>query len=284
MSAEWKNVTKSHPCGICLKTDWCSYTVDGVMAMCRRVQSDRPTPSGAWLHVLSETPRELPPLRTLPPAPASLLFSAQIYFDRMSHDPVMLDGLAVELGVSPYALFSLGPRYGLHARGDTAEWSWAWPMRDGGGKMTGIRLRKSDGAKWSVKHGKEGLFYDLGVTVDEVVIVTEGPTDCAAAMTLGYTAVGRPSCMGGVALLKSLFGRWRTRRMVVIADNDEPKTRPDGSVWYPGVEGAQAMVAALGVEYKMLITPTKDIRKWVCAGATRRDVEERLDALRWQRK
>ena len=274
---------KTRPCPVCGK-GWCSSTADGRLAFCRRVPSDKVTKGGAYIHVLSETPRELPPLRTLPPAPASLLFSAQLYFDKLTHDPVMLDGLAVELGVSPYALFSLGPRYGYHAHDDTAEWAWAWPMRDGDGKMNGIRLRKSDGTKWTIKHSKDGLFYDMGVTVADVVLVTEGPTDCAAAMTLGYTAVGRPSCMGGVSLLKSLFGRWRTRRMVVIADNDEPKTRPDGSVWYPGVEGAKAMVAALGVEYKMLITPTKDIRKWVCAGATRRDVEDRLDALRWQRK
>ena len=165
-------------------------------------------------------------------------------------------------------------------------WAWAWPMRDGDGAMVGLRLRATDGDKWAVTHSKEGLFYDNGLETATEVMVCEGPTDCAACMTLGYVAVGRPSCMGGVDKLVALLKRWQTRRIVVIADNDEAKRRPDGSVWYPGREGALMMVRAVGLEYKMLMTPTKDIRKWLNDQdnpAKRKDVEMRLDVLKWKR-
>jgi Domain of unknown function (DUF3854) len=34
---EWKRVKRSHPCAICRKTDWCSFSGDGAWAICRRV-------------------------------------------------------------------------------------------------------------------------------------------------------------------------------------------------------------------------------------------------------
>lgn len=37
-NGKWKRVTPSHPCQICGKPDWCSVSVDGRLAACRRVE------------------------------------------------------------------------------------------------------------------------------------------------------------------------------------------------------------------------------------------------------
>lgn len=275
-ASEWKNVTRSHLCAVCGKPDWCSYTLDGAMAMCRRIPSQRQTPSGAWLHTL----RDAPAARPLPPPPVSVaarLFSASSYYDRLPDDRVMADGLAVSLGLDVATLDRLGARY------DRFNSAYAFPMRDGEGRMVGIRLRSTDGRKWAVTHSKAGLFYEPAVTTAQEVWICEGPTDAAAVMSLGHVAIGRPSCLGGVHECATRLTKWDTRRIVCVADNDSAKRRPDGSVWYPGREGAQALVAALGREYKMLMTPTKDIRAWVAGGATRRDVDEVVRVLKWRK-
>lgn len=284
MSDGWIACSRSRKCPICGKPDWCSVSEDGTTVHCHRVMSDHPTATG-YIHVVK--PDTAPIVRNPVPAIPNVgerLFSAQLYWQRLDdmHDTYGLDGLAVELGVDVDALARLQPRYGQHARGDETEWAWAWPMRDGGGRMVGIRLRNSDGEKWAVKYSRQGLFYDTSITSAEEVMVLEGPTDTSAAMTLGFTAVGRPSCMGCHEELKALFKRWRTRRMIVVADNDSPKKRPDGSVWYPGRDGAIRLVKAMGVEYRMLMTPPKDIRKWVCQGATRKQVDDVIDMLIWR--
>jgi hypothetical protein len=37
-ASKWRRVTRSHPCPICLKPDWCSISADGTLAACRRVE------------------------------------------------------------------------------------------------------------------------------------------------------------------------------------------------------------------------------------------------------
>ena len=41
-------VSKSHPCPVCKKPDWCRVFGDGWVE-CMRVQSDRPAKSGGWM-------------------------------------------------------------------------------------------------------------------------------------------------------------------------------------------------------------------------------------------
>lgn len=91
------------------------------------------------------------------------------------------------------------------------------------------------------------------------VIVTEGMTDAAAAMDMGFVAVGRPSNLAGMETLKTLL---RGRKVIVVGENDR---KPDGTE--PGREG---MIAAFQVlrsvckDLKMVMPPehTKDLRQW----------------------
>jgi hypothetical protein len=72
----------------------------------------------------------------------------------------------------------------------------------------------------------------------------------------------------------------KDRTVVIVSDNDAPKTRPDGSHFYPGQEGSARLADRLAKYAKdvYVIHPPwhKDIRQWV------QEIPElRLDTL-WQ--
>lgn len=263
-----KRVTKSNPCPVCGKPDWCTLSEDGEVAYCMRVQSGMPCRNGAWMHFLKDRDRNRTPQRH---APMSLpgkqvAFNAERYHAsiRKAWDHVWLDGNAVELGVNMDALERLQPGW------DSFNKAVGFPMRDADGKVVGIRLRNSNGDKWAVSGSQDGLFFDpsLVLGADRELVICEGPTDTSAAYTLGLPSAGRSSCGTGVELLKALCCRLRVRLMTIVSDADSPKYKPDGSLWRPGIEGAMALGSKLGRLHRVIVPPKKDLREWVGSGCT----------------
>jgi len=263
--SEWLRVSRQRPCPVCHKPDWCTYTSDGRAVCCMRVESGKAVRNGGWLHRVNDGGARPPvPARAPRRGCDAALFDAGTYHAalREKGDWRDVDGLALSLGLCPYALATLQPAW------DHWHDAWAFPMRDGAGKILGIRLRGNDGRKWAVKGSREGLFFDPAVGRVPEVMLCEGATDTAAAISLGFVAVGRPSCSGGVELTRAFCFRHGVKRVIVMADQDAPHRRPDGSVWYPGRDGAQRLVATLGLPWKMVMPPAKDLRRWVIDGAT----------------
>jgi hypothetical protein len=266
MVTKWIRVKKVAPCPVCGKIDWCGVSSDGQAASCMRVESAKPAKNGAWIHILAEPRRPLPPPRPDRPAGPPPDFSEIMDSLRYETTRPMLAALAESLGVSIAACDALDASWRAESR------AWAFPMRDAAGKAVGVRLRDDKGRKWAIPGSKQGLFYwpRMPPAVgDRVLYVAEGPTDTAALMTMGYPAAGRASCMGQADQIKALCERLGFRLLIIVSDNDTAKARPDGSPWYPGIEGARALASACGVPYKIVIPPAKDIRAWLCAGATR---------------
>jgi DNA primase len=141
------------------------------------------------------------------------------------------------------------------------------------GRVTGIRLRKPDGAKLAIRGGREALFLPDTLTDDEVLLVAEGATDAIAAHGIGFPlAVGRPSCTGGTAHLVALVRDRKPGRVVIARDNDEP-----------GLRGAEALARVLvlhSCNVRVIAPPdgAKDLREWIAAGATRSDLDRRIHA------
>ena len=79
--------------------------------------------------------------------------------------------------------------------------------------------------KLAVRGGHEGLFSPEGLADGGRLLVTEGPTDCGAPLDLGFHAVGRPSCTGGVKLLVELVGQQRPAEAIIVGDGDGPGQR-----------------------------------------------------------
>ncbi len=181
-----------------------------------------------------------------------------------------LQRLAHDLGVSARSLQSLGVGFDGEA--------FTFPMFDPHEKAIGIRRRFADGQKRAVKGSRNGLFLPASKTGVRggrwctskrnpgMLFVCEGPTDTAAMLDLGFSAVGRASCSSTSGDAKAYVELHRPECVVIVADNDEP-----------GVNGANRLAEDLRSVCKSLkvISPParyKDVRSWKLAGATRERV------------
>src|SRR5262249_22709102 len=132
-----------------------------------------------------------------------------------------LEALICELGLTVSSLRSLGIGWA------TNHSAWSFPMADAKCNVVGIRLRLPEGRKFAVRGGRDGLFVPTALA-DALaggggrLLVAEGPTDTAALLDLGFAAVGRPSCTGGVRLLADLLRHCQPPEVVIVADADAP--------------------------------------------------------------
>ena len=225
-----------------------------------RVQSDHPCKNGGWLHPISNTQK-----RDIPrPAPRPVINSRQLIEDwSRATKEEWLERFSKQIGMTTQSLLALNCCWASPYK------AWAFPMFQGDGQCVGIRLRSLSGSKWSVPGSHQGLFIPKDKW-DKMLVVTEGPTDCAAALDLGYWACGRPSCSGGVTDLCELIKRRGVRRCVIISDNDSP-----------GILGAKMLSQYIGIQHCLLILPAKDVRKFVQLGGTRGLIEDMINKIVW---
>jgi len=229
-----------------------------------RVESPKPCKSGGWFHSLKESVQCKPEPKKSKPVPVRDFAELAVQY---VENIINIDKLADELGVSARSLERLDTGW----NGNTT-----FPMRDDREKIIGIRIRGSKG-KWCVPGSRQGLFWPEEVYSgsDYPLIICEGPTDCAALLTMGFDALGRPSCMGGTEYVVE-FLKGRRRDVIIMSDKDPPKERPDGSVWYPGQEGAARLSQVIlpFVHNLKIVKPPfhKDVRDWHNAGATRETI------------
>jgi hypothetical protein len=258
----FSRVTRSNPCPICGKPDWCLIAKWGGV-LCMRVESSKAGKSGGWWHKpgADHGPVRFIPRREPPPLDAAAVMSRF----HVRTTPTMQAQLAESLGVSTASVSVLAACWAEEHR------AWAFPMRDGSGNVIGIRLRNDEGQKWAVKGSRQGIFIP-DTTHQDLAMICEGPTDTAAALTLGYYAIGRPSCQGGTLETSAWLASKFIRRIVIVADNDGP-----------GYAGAEKFGMESGCEWKLWTPIQKDIRAFVCAGGTRLDIEHDLRHLEWTR-
>ena len=272
LSQDYRRVTKSVPCPVCSKPDWCLVHRDGTNVICKRVESDRPRGDSGYLHYLSEP---IPSLRGAKKivhkdhAPSGqweeLLQQGK---DNTSYADI--EGLAQELGVTPDAVIdSEVVKIPYTTKKDREIEVWAYTMRDDRMRATGMRL-EYHGHKFSYEGSRNGHF--LGVTKrNGPLLIVEGNRDAVAARSLGFEAIGRPNCNSRVRQLHSLVIRFYSDRQVVfIPDNDTPDARGVCA----GLDGAlkAARVIAPQVSSTKLVMPPEDcndLREGVDKGLTR---------------
>jgi 5S rRNA maturation endonuclease (ribonuclease M5) len=280
MTSKMLRVSAKHLCPVCGKPDWCLRTADGAAAICARIESGKPLgkrePAG-WLHILraqvgtSANSRQTRTCRlnfnsnkALPVVGKSevgIPSLAQEYVAALA--PERLSVLASSLGLTPEALLQLEVGWSEeHA-------AYSFPMRDAAGTVIGIRLRSAaTGQKFAVRGSRQGLFVPMRLGSGDFLI-TEGPTDCAAMLSLGFDSVGRPNCNGGLQLLTELVRVRHLSQVVVVADTDAP-----------GQAGAERLADVLVayVPVRIVTPPAKDAREWVLLGGTRDAVQAAIAA------
>ena len=272
-----KRVSKASPCPVCQKTDWC--LVGKSLVMCMRVQSNRPKTladsSTGWLHPLKGDWVFKPPARKserLRPT-ESITELMRIYQKQMT--PYSLKVLANSLSVSEDSL-------DLLSVGKRDDHTWAFPMRNYNNEVVGIRLR-TDTAKKFAEEGSRNALFIPQCKSEELVFLPEGPTNTAAALSIGLYAIGRPSNSAGAAEIACFIKKHHITRAVVIADTDNDKERDDGSSFNPGFDGAQSLQKQLPVWSCLIALPAKDVRKFVQSGGTGELVHALVSQAVWKK-
>lgn len=178
-------------------------------------------------------------------------------------DPQRLGRMALELGVKADALRAMEVGWDGYA-------GYTFPMRSPSGAITGIRHRSLEGTrKWSTRQSKRGLFIPTMEISNCLTYVCEGPTDTAAAVSMGLHAIGLPSCKSCLKeCVQWLKGR-RRFNVCVVADDDEAGME--------GARGLAALTTRAGITTRVIVTPKKDIREWMRAGATAASVQALVD-------
>lgn len=216
-----------------------------------------------WLFK-DEKPAFVP--RESKPAPAAIDFDSLLAKWMSRTTPKLIEAHAKQLGVSTESLTRLCACWAFEYS------AWAFPMRDPDGKVVGIRLRDPDsGKKWAVTGSLGGLFF--ADSQPETLWVVEGPTDTAAALSMGLDVIGRPSCNSCVDFTLAYISRIKPKLVVYVCDNDEP-----------GVNGAVELQKQTLEPSALWIPPTKDIRKYLAKGGDKETIEAMLSGARWTRR
>ena len=262
MQQGWIRVSKSNRCAICSSDSWCCIGLKFIN--CCRVQSDKPASNGVgWLHPLDA--KTIRPI-FIPSKPVKeVTIDAQAIMNKWRTKTSLnfIDDLAMRLGVSPLALINLGVAW------SSRDQAFAFPMYNGKSEMIGIRLRSLTGQKWAVKGSHQGLFIP-GMIPKKELMVCEGPTDTAAALTIGLFAVGRPSCLGCENDINELIKLNGVKRVVICADRDEP-----------GQNGAEKLQSSLAVPSIIYTPPAKDLREAVAGGMTLAMFNSQIKSVVW---
>lgn len=170
-----------------------------------------------------------------------------------SESTTRVNRLAERLKLGVRALNDIGTVYSKSYQ------AYAFPMYLPTGRVVGIRLRNDAGEKWAVKGSKAGLFIPFGADSfpHGELFVCEGPTDTAAALTLGLYAIGRHACQGQEDLVGEVVKVLQIRIVYICCDNDEP-----------GLRGADSLAKSLTCKVKMFVPPADDLRDFVVKGGT----------------
>lgn len=270
---DFVRVSRRRPCPICGKRDWCMVAKDGGTAICPRVPegAKRYLGDAGYLHELVPGAAVQPyvyipaePEVTIDAPLMARMFSSLVTGDQV-HDE------AKKLGVTASSLWELDIGWSAEHR------AFSFPMRDEFGTVVGIRLRRTEGFKWAIRGSRNALFIPSGSYFpDRTLCITEGPTDTAAALTLGLQVIGRPFCRGGTKMLVEMVKQLRAP-VAIISDADGP-----------GVAGAEALADELcGVVDVRVIRPLngKDLRAWLSAGVSGETVKRVIEnATPWRRK
>lgn len=284
----WIRVSRDEPCEVCGRGDFCTRSADGTVAKCMRIESQKKVKGdlGGWIHKIDGEPMKvLTPTKTPPVEQDWTPFARKCFSDGAD----IRNALSGELGVSVESLERLWVGQGFD---DYRKFHFStWPERRPGGKVVGIVRRYSvpvsdgGGNKLTMKGSKHGLYLPKDWWRGSgPVVVCEGGSDTAALLTLGISAIGRPTNIGGVNMLIGAL-RDCERPIIILGERDRKpervgtiKTCPadcEGCQWcWPGLYGARVTAERLKaatskrVLWRLPPDESKDVREWLQTAAS----------------
>lgn len=259
--SRYVRVSPDYTCPICGHDNWCLVNQEGTGAICSRESSDSPRGDAGhfhWLDGSAPPPVEAKQRKDL--LPKSRIRTFQKIWERQITDE-LLGELADQLGLWPSSLRQVGTGW----RGDC----YTFPMYDSFKEIMGYRLRSPSGKKWTLGGTENGIFRPtVEAPFPNPLLVCEGPTDMAAALQLGFEAIGRPNNISLKEETKKLIVQSRAKHVTIVADGDDP-----------GISGAVQLQEYLRPQVEAEVyVPVKhnDLREYVAAG------NQTLDARDWR--
>ena len=258
---EFYRVTKAKHCPICGHDSYCLIAKDESAVICPRTESPKSWGQAGYFHPLA--PHKKWGLRPLQSTNSGKLVlrlqweTLQAYFlNRLRLDHFTKIADEYNLGVSIFALMELG--MGWDGKNIT------FPMYDSGYKVIGIQSRHTSGQKLFLRKAQPGLFVPLKMIKDpywfpSVLYITEGATDTATALDLGFDAIGRANALTCEGYIKKLVKDHKNilDKVVIIADNDKAINGMK-----VGLHGAEKLAKQLCVPVRIWQPPIvcKDLR------------------------
>ena len=288
MPSQFVRVRKDRPCGVCAKTDYCTRTVDGKLARCMRIKSEKESPgkdgSLGWLHKIGD------PIPVQPEKETVKIKDVGAVAKKMYHDKLAAEKrqeLAASLGVTVASLESLRVGIGWDHGGEEFA---SFPSMDADCRITGITRRYFDGSKKTLAGtSNSGIFVPMNWwTHPGPVLIVEGASDVAALISHQIACLGRPSNVGGAKIILAyLRRRAQSRAVYVVGENDLKKDRVGtvaqcaadcfGCSWcWPGKYGAINTAHRLRCKWFMPPSEYKDARQWIKDANFRADLEKLL--------
>ena len=144
-------------------------------------------------------------------------------------------------------------------------------MSAASGRTVGIQVQRLNGSELLLEGGESGLFIPESLRHGVRLLVVDGPADTAAALDLGFQAVGRPSGTGEVSNLADLIERLQAPEVVVVDDADQQRGHD--------VRRLLTRLAACCPAVRVITPPAgiRGIRNWAIRGAIAADVEAAIN-------
>lgn len=247
---------RRHPCPVCKKPDWCLVDTYRGSAMCQRTLSSKPYGKMGYYHEGHSHVVERASTVT-PHVKMNIDVESAFARLRKAATSSIIRQVAASLGVTIGSLLALDTGYSLMHD------AVAWPMKDADNRIIGVRFRTSFGDKFALSGSSNGIFAPPTMSTGPVFI-PEGPTNVCALLSVGFDAIGRPFCQGGINEVVSTMRRLG-RDAVIIGDRDEA-----------GIRGAEQLASSLFgvVPVKLIYPPSKfkDVRDWYRGGATKESI------------
>ncbi len=268
-----RRVSKNSTCPICGKPDWCLVAEDCSAAICARIEEGSVKRCGdaGWLHILEErhdghrlrVNRRRVMKSVSIGGEQSRDFGQIVKRYQQQLMTKQLDVLADSLGVSVESLKRLNIGWDGKA--------YTFPMSNDFGKIIGIRRRFPSGRKVSIKGSKTGLFIPSGLHTNSLLLICEGASDTAAALDLGFAAIGRPNCNSKVEMTANLV---KGRMVVIVGDNDK--------VGHTGSKRLARILSLFCPSVRIVYPPggTKDLRQWLKAGLSKVILQELIKKIK----
>ncbi len=246
-------------------TDWCSLHRDGKKVICPRVRSTVKIKNAGWLHKVQDNglKKHKKPHKQRSNACINWEATSKLYEKKL-------------IARHPYDLVrDLGLKSTDTLRQFRVGWdteAYTIPCYDGEEYMIGIMRRFPDGKKMYVSRSKNGLFIPQMRSCEGNVFITEGFSDGASLVDIGFRALGRANCETGVGYIKRwLYEHKKVAQVTVVADNDTDNV--NGNVGQRGAKSLSRELYGGRQRIAVLEVPPafKDIRVWITEGLAKTD-------------